>query len=73
MNHTEFMACLYERCTLHGSLRKYANHLGVTPSFLSAVATGKKSPSPKILSDMGLTMEKKVVRQYEYTFKEQPK
>lgn len=71
MNHREFMHCVYDRCRSHGSLRKYAKHLGVSPSFLSAVGTGRKPPSQKILRDMNLTMTKKVTRVYEYTFSKQ--
>jgi transcriptional regulator with XRE-family HTH domain len=34
-----------------------ANELGVTPSYLSEIFSGKRNPGPKVLEQLGLTAE----------------
>lgn len=67
MDHAEFLQAMKDRCDQFGSLRKYAKHLNVSPSFVSAVISGKKLPSKIVLEDMGLTMKKTVICHFEPT------
>lgn len=38
----------------HKSQNNFAAHLGVMPSFISAVMTGRKPPTKQILDDAGI-------------------
>ena len=44
----------------YGSQREAAKALGFSPSFLSAVLHGDKTPNKAILDDAGLTITKRV-------------
>lgn len=42
----------------------YADYLGVSKAFVSAVITGKKQPSKQMCEDVGVTVSKKTVYEY---------
>jgi predicted transcriptional regulator len=70
LTHRQFLKRVRVRCDEAGSLRKYAQSLGLSPSFVSMVARGEKTPNPKILDDLGMTMSKTKVIKTTLTFQE---
>lgn len=66
MTHKGFLKRMNARIKQHGSMRKYADHLGVAESYLSRVAGSKQMPGKKLLNDLGLKMLKTVT----YRFRE---
>lgn len=40
---------------------KYADHLGVSSAYVSAVLKGKRVPSQQMCNDVGVSVEKQVI------------
>lgn len=66
LSHKQFLKRVRARCEQAGSIRKYAENLGLSPSYVSMVARGAKSPSPKILEDLGMTMRRKMTVEFKF-------
>lgn len=47
-----------------GLQKEYAKSIGVSSAFVSSVMVGKKPPSKKMLSDLGIEMSKVTTIQY---------
>lgn len=46
------------------SLRAFAELVGCSAAYLSDIYLGRRTPGPKILDFLGLTVERHVVREY---------
>ena len=54
LDESEIRKMIRRECKEFGSLRNFANHLGVSAAFVSDVARGNREPSGKILKHFGL-------------------
>ena len=45
----------------YGSAKNYAEHLGVSTTFMSKVILGQSNPTKPILNDLGLTIKKETI------------
>jgi hypothetical protein len=53
ITHEEMLAVLRATICRHGGQTKYAQHLGVSCTFLSRMLTGHRNVTGKVLADLG--------------------
>lgn len=57
MNGDSVIKCLGSAIKAEGSLRKWAKRHGLSPAFVSDVMLGRRKPSEKILTPLGIVRE----------------